>query len=286
MLILPRNLASLVKAAAPDTGRYALSAIHLQDKGNRAYVAEATDGRILCRIAGTGDNPDDFPAPAAVAAAPNSATDTLIPADDWTRAFSAIPKPRKRGPVPVLATAAVLGERLTTFAAVNAGTVAVTEAERPGTGTTPGDWQPARYPQTDQVFPSKPPVAVVCLDPVLLQRVLDIAETVTNDTERRITLEIRDSETPVLIRASNADAAQEFTGLIMPLTLDKKHRPRDIAKDLSEAEQTIERLRDSKTMYEEECKRLEAANAELRQQLADLQPAAVTEADDCEQWTE
>jgi hypothetical protein len=221
MLILPRNLAVLTKAAASDSARFALSAVRLQDTGNGTYLAEATDGRILARVTGTNaTNPDDFPPIPALAAAPNSGTETLVPVADWTRAFAAIPKPKKRSNQPqTLATACVIGEQKTTFGAVNAGTVAVTEADRPGTGTGK-DYIPARYPRTDEVFPKAARYAFA-VNPKLLANVLEIAATFTDAEDPCVTIEVYDSTAPILVKARSMEAAQTFEGLIVPLTLDK-----------------------------------------------------------------
>ncbi len=259
MLLLPANLKNLTKAAATDNPRYAMATVRLVDQGERKYLAEATDGRILVRVEGESADPDGFPSPAALAAAPNSGSDTLVTSEDWARAFAQIPKPRKRGPAPVLATAAVIGEKVTTFGAVNAGTVAVTEAQRPE----------GRYPATNDVFPTSPPVAVIALDPELLSKVLDLAaEIATDDGGRRITLEVRDSSTALVVRAKTLEHSQKFVGLVMPLSLDKKEAASfpDLPKEIKDLRQTLDRMRESRDMHAEECKRMEEHYANDREQ--------------------
>jgi nucleotide-binding universal stress UspA family protein len=194
-----------------------------------------------------------------MASAPNSATDTLVTSEDWTRAFAQIPKPRKRGAAPVLATACVMGEKLTTFGAVNAGTVAVTEAIRPD----------GRYPATNEVFPSKPPVAIVAVDPHLLSKVLDLAADIaTDDGGRRVLLEVRDSNTPIVIRAKTLEHSQQFTGLVMPLTLEKKEAAQlpDLPKEIADLRQTLDRMRESRDMHAEEAKAMQTHLDSSREQ--------------------
>ncbi|HMF19633.1 MAG TPA: hypothetical protein VKE98_20670, partial [Gemmataceae bacterium] len=109
-LLLPANLAVLVKAAAREQHcRFgATTGIRLAATRD-GYQAEATNGRILARVKGAMPfDPQDYPDVPALASAPQGETVGTIPAEVWSKAFKGVP----RRPVkPVLGTvAAVLGK--------------------------------------------------------------------------------------------------------------------------------------------------------------------------------
>jgi hypothetical protein len=80
---LLRNLAALADLTGRGRGRYALDGIRVRDSGTGLYRAEATNGKILAIIQGT-DADADYPSLEPPA---GEVTETLVPGDDWRRAF-------------------------------------------------------------------------------------------------------------------------------------------------------------------------------------------------------
>jgi DNA polymerase III sliding clamp (beta) subunit (PCNA family) len=209
MLLLPTNLASLVKMAGDDT-RYSMSGISLSVLPDGRYRAEATNGRYLARVEGTPDSSDDYPVIPALVSAPNSATSALIPADDWTGAMKSAPKGRKIGARPVLGNVAVvMGEKTTALGTTDCASESVRQAIN----------IEGRYPKTDDVFPAGEPAVTFDVDPKLLAELLTVAAGIACDSQHnRVTITVYSNRAPILVEAQNASKAQTFRGLVMPLT--------------------------------------------------------------------
>src|SRR6516162_4259807 len=217
-LLLPANLAVLVKAAAREqhcrfgaTTGIRLTAIR------DGYQAEATNGRILARVKGAMPfDPQDYPDVPALESAPQGETVGTIPAEVWSKAFKGVP----RRPVkPVLGTvAAVLGKDQATLVSTDLENANV-QSPRLVEG---------RWPNTDQVFPKGKPRFTINVDAKLLIDLLQVATAFSSqDHNNKVTMEFHDRNQPFAIR-TKSDDGQEFAGLIVPLAIpEEAQQPRE-----------------------------------------------------------
>ncbi len=210
MLLIQKNVASLSNLAAKDAGKYSMTGVSLTHTPDGGYQAIATNGRYLGEVTGPGEDFASFPSLPVLTAAPNGATNAVVPIKDWQAAFKAIPKPPKKGGKAELAQlAVVIGERQTTFAATDGLSVNSSVALN----------VEGRFPNSDSVFESTgktSPRATVKLNAALLRELLAVAEQFSPDDTNGVTLEIRGENDPVVVRSANTE--QQFRGLIMPLT--------------------------------------------------------------------
>jgi hypothetical protein len=217
-LLLPANLAVLVKAAAREQHcRYgATTGIRLTATKD-GYQAEATNGRILARVKGAMPfDPQDYPDVPALQSAPQGETVGTIPAEVWSKAFKGIP----RRPVkPVLGTvAAVLGKEQATLVSTDLENANV-QSPRLVEG---------RWPNTDQVFPKGKPRFTINVDAKLLIDLLQVALAFSPaDHSNKVTMEFHDRKDLFAIR-TRSDDGQEFSGLIVPLAIpEEAQQPRE-----------------------------------------------------------
>jgi hypothetical protein len=218
-LLLPANLAVLVKAAAREQHcRFgATTGIRLTATKDGGYQAEATNGRILARVKGSMPfDPQDYPDVPALQSAPQGETSGTIPAEVWSKAFKGIP----RRPVkPVLGTvAAVLGKDQATLVSTDLENANV-QSPRLVEG---------RWPNTDQVFPKGKPRFTINVDAKLLIDLLQVAMAFSPaDHNNKVTMEFHDRKDPFAIR-TRSDDGQEFSGLMVPLVnTEEAQQPRE-----------------------------------------------------------
>jgi hypothetical protein len=216
-LLLPANLAVLVKAAAREQHcRFgATTGIRLTATRD-GYQAEATNGRILARVKGAMPfDPQDYPDVPALQSAPQGGTVGTIPAEVWSKAFKGVP----RRPVkPVLGTvAAVLGKDQATLVSTDLENANV-QSPRLVEG---------RWPNSDQVFPKGKPRFTINVDAKLLIDLLQVAMAFSSqDHNNKVTMEFHDRNNPIAIR-TKSDDGQEFSGLIVPLAIpEEAQQPR------------------------------------------------------------
>src|SRR5262245_52745648 len=119
MFLMPKFVGSLKSCADPESSRYALSGIRLEQLPDNRGRAEATNGRILCRMEWSHDEPSEFPIVSGFDPARNGVQSAVIPAKTVAEVCRAIPK---RSPKRILETSAVTlhsapdGEPAATFA--------------------------------------------------------------------------------------------------------------------------------------------------------------------------
>jgi len=202
-LYLPRNLSALSKVCASHNPRYSVTGVLLKDKGDGAYEAVATDGRILAIVNGPRPAGDDIP---AAESAPNGGTEGVIDRDELAGVFKLPDAPGKRKSVSPVGLA---------LSAENRWTAATNAATCQGAGVE------GRFPCYREILPTVPkrkPVVTIRLDPVLLAKLLTAAAaTVCDDENKGVELEIFDPTHPAVVRARNSDG-RTFEGAIMPLS--------------------------------------------------------------------
>jgi DNA polymerase III sliding clamp (beta) subunit (PCNA family) len=208
-VLLPANLASLaaITAEAEEAQRYSMTGVLVRLNGD-SYEAVATDGRRLALVRGTATaNPLEYPTVPELAKVPPSAAQAVIPTRAWRDAFRAVPRGRALTD-PILGHVAVhLGEKESILA--------TTDGEAVRAETIPN--VEGRFPDYEAVLPCDEPRARVELNPeLLLDLVRLVRDFVANMEARRITLEVHDPGTPIVIKATNG--TQELVGLLMPLT--------------------------------------------------------------------
>jgi hypothetical protein len=206
-LLLPANLASLVKLAARNQHcRFGATTGVRLSATPTGYRAEATDGRILGIVTGNlPADPQDYPEVPALTSAPTGETQGTIPAEVWSRAFKSIPKKTAR---PILGNlVAVLGKDQATLVSTDLENVNV---------LTPRLVE-GRFPDTDKIVPKDKPRLTVNVDAKLLIELLQVASAFSSeDHNHKVTMEFYDSARPFVVR-TRSDEGQEFTGMAVPL---------------------------------------------------------------------
>ena len=186
---LHRNLAALADLTGRGRGRFAVDGIRVRESGSGLYRAEATNGKVLAIVQGT-EADADYPALEPPA---GEVTETLVPGDDWRRAFRLGDRTR---PVGLAAgpdsLALAVGDQ--------------TLATRP---------LAERFPDVDAVLPKQGPLVAVRLDPSLLIPLLKAAAALGPD--QGVELLYYGRGKPLGLRARN-EGGQAFDGLLMPLT--------------------------------------------------------------------
>jgi len=208
-MLIPARLAKLADLAATDNTRYALTGVRLEiaDADRRGLRAVATDSKVLGMVEWQGDDPANYPDLPGLSAAPNGATDALIPTTAW-KTLAAPGKFKCFKPV-LRNTAAVLGPNVVTFGQTNLDTQNVQEHRQ----------VEGRFPPYREIMPKGKPVLRLCVDPVLLARVLTTANAMACDDEhRRVELLFYDDSRPFLVRGHAGNV--QFTGLVMPLSYE------------------------------------------------------------------
>ena len=208
MLLLPRNLKALADLTAKENPRYAVTGVRVEEEGRDAYRVQATDGRIALVVTGKAEHFELFPRVAALGSAPNSATETVIPAADWRKIFRTVPGPKVTREKPALANVAVvMGDKVATMATFDTQQVYVKRSD-PVEG---------RWPCTRELEPKTAPKECVKVDPSQLRQLLQAIEALADDERRAVTLELRGPEKPVVLRYTNTQG-QAATGYLMPLS--------------------------------------------------------------------
>jgi DNA polymerase III sliding clamp (beta) subunit (PCNA family) len=206
-VLLPANVAGLAKLAAVENARYALTGVRVE-KLPDGYACVATDGRVMAMVRGTSDSPDEFPAGSAAEADIGEGSEVVIPTKSWTEAFKGIPRRTFKD---ILRNVYVqLGDKnslLTTTDLEERRTIEARNVD-------------GRYPPYKEVFPKGPAKAVITVDPRLMIKVLTAAMDFCDEEQRGVDLEIFSDSVPMIVRKKRDK--QEFTGVIMPLTREKK----------------------------------------------------------------
>lgn len=210
MHLLPPNLAALADLTAKESSRYAMTGVHLRLHGDNTYRAMATDSKFAAIVAGPCDDADQFPAIPALAAAPNGATEGLIPAATWRAALKAAPKKAHYKPV-LRNVAVVLGTVEATFAS--------TDLE--ATNVVPTRLVEGRFPPLPDIMPVPAAAkATIAVDPARLATLLKTAAAFCPPADSaggpRVTLELYPKKCLVAVRATNG--GQRFDGLLMGLS--------------------------------------------------------------------
>jgi hypothetical protein len=143
MLLLHRNVGSLAKIAAKDSGRFAMCGVRVSELPDNHYRVEATDGKLLARVEGENEKTEDYPDFPALTNAPNGATSGTIPAKSLDRACKGIVK-RTNKPI-LQRLAIIMSDTQATLASTDLESVR-SDAPRLVEG---------RWPSTDSVFPNQ-----------------------------------------------------------------------------------------------------------------------------------
>jgi hypothetical protein len=83
-LYLHRNLAALATVAAKENPRYAITGVRVLDPGDGTYRLEATDGKRLAIVRGSSVPEQEY---SELDTVPAGAEQTVVPREDWQRAF-------------------------------------------------------------------------------------------------------------------------------------------------------------------------------------------------------
>ncbi len=206
-ILLPPNLAGLVKLAATEEGRYAMEGVMLEITP-QGYRAIATNGKVLGVIEGPPvDAFANYPDLPGLAKATNGATSGIIPSEAWTQGFKMIPKKMaKHNPI-LNSLCCILGANEVHFGA--------TDLDR--APTSYNRLLEGRFPDYRQVFPREDSVVQITVNPLLLIEVLKVAAAVAPADDCKVTLTIHSPKVPMSVKAKNG-TGQSFTGLVMPLT--------------------------------------------------------------------
>jgi DNA polymerase III sliding clamp (beta) subunit (PCNA family) len=207
-VLLPANLGGLAKLTADEMTRYSMCGVLVRLKGN-GYEVVATDGRKLAIISGRATaDPLEFPTLPELAEVPPAVEQGVIPTQAWRDAFRSLPRGKTVASEPVLGHVAVhLG--------AEESILATTDGEESHVQKVPNVER--QFPDYNAVLPRDEPRGRVVLNPSLLLEVIKLARDFVAGTENpMITLEVRDPNVPIQIRASNGD--QELLAILMPMT--------------------------------------------------------------------
>jgi len=196
MLVLPKNL-GLLAGIAGDESRYALSAVHVVEHQADWYRLEATDGKrlaVICGDGSVGPAADGAQIAGRLAEAPNGATEGLVPAAVWRKAFQGVAKGGRIG--------LALAENQATLATLDTST------------TTP--LLDGRFPAVDLVLPLTRPLFRLMVNPEFLRDLLGLALAIDPEG-RRVELLYYKAGGPIGLMARNAEG-QTLDALLMPLT--------------------------------------------------------------------
>jgi DNA polymerase III sliding clamp (beta) subunit (PCNA family) len=199
--LLPPNLGELARITDPETTRYPLGGVKLELRDDK-YVAVATDARSMVVV--EGQYVADAPAIAGIR--PSEAAEAIIPAKHWKKAFSSLPKPRKKRkgktlfPDPFVEVSAQ--SHTTQLATTDLETESIQSVRN----------LEGRYPKYEAVVTNGTPRAVVALDPKRLIDVLAVAAKFVGPENLCVVLEVYGHSDLVQITAGNGE--QKFRGLI------------------------------------------------------------------------
>ena len=210
-LLLPPNLAALTRLVAKNQhSRFgATTGVHLSTTADGGFRAEATDGRVLGIVTGKLADASKYPDVPPLQCAPNGQLQGTIPADVWSRAFKAVPNPRKVSPI--------LGNLAVVFGN-NQATLVSTDLENVNV-LTPRLVE-GRFPDTDKIVPKDKARLSVNVDAKLLIELLQTAMAFSSpDQNNRVTIEFYDAKRPFVVRSSTDDGP-DFLGMAVPLVIE------------------------------------------------------------------
>ena len=234
MIFLPSNIAGLSEVCAKSDTKYAITNVRVKVNEDGSYIADATDTRILARITGPGSDGSGHPCKPTLEACPNGGTQALIPGDVIHDALKQSAKAKKASKVnPALGwlgvqiAAPVKNNEYVQTPVFGSAVLATSDgsANRIESVKQP---ECERFPPFEDLIPSrtKKPDVRFRLDINYLRKLLDAAQQVSDS----ITLEAfrsshltedPDVTKPIIFRSHN-DSGQEFTGLVLPLSPEKR----------------------------------------------------------------
>lgn len=224
MHLLPPTLAKLADMAEDCTGKFALGHVHLRVHADDTFTAEATDTKALLRVSGpcvapATDYPDSI---AGLAAAPNTGTESLVPAAAWKKTFQAARKLTGRRGVPTAlqSVAVKIGPTVTTFAATDAVGQQCETVEN-GAG---------KFPPIDSILEKMrggKPKVVFAVDPLRLADLLRaVAEVACDQDDMRVEFEVNDPNRAITIRTRpRSRDGVRADAVIMPLAVEDTASP-------------------------------------------------------------
>ena len=196
MLYLPPSLGALAKLCARENPRYAVTALRVQECSGERYRVEVTDGRRLAIVRGESAT-RQYP---ALADAPDEASEALIPALEWVKAFKALAvKPARQEPLPV---GLALGREHFTFA---------NHSQRLTGAPAEGKWPPCQ-----DVLPKKRALVTVRVDARMLAELLTVASAFCPDDSGGVELHFFGKGAPLGLSAQDS-AGTFFDGLLVPI---------------------------------------------------------------------
>lgn len=198
MLSLPRPLSALARLCPRESPRYALTALKIAAYDGGAFRVDATDGRYLGIVRGN----SEAVAHDCLNEVPDEATEALIPADEWAKAFRLIPKPRKNAASALSSVGLKISKDGFTFGAAGA--------------TLAGKQTDGRFPVTNEVLPKARCMFSTHVDARRLAELLTVAAEFA-DVNGCVTLHFYHPAKPMGVSARNSEGLF-FDGLLMPLS--------------------------------------------------------------------
>jgi len=154
----------------------------------------------------------------ALQSAPNGQLQGTIPAEVWSKAFKAVPNPRKVNPI-LGNLAVVLGNNQATLVSTDLDNVNV---------LTPRLVE-GRFPDTDKIVPKDKPRLSVSVDAKLLIDLLQTAVAFSSaDENNRVTMNFYDAKRPFVVRSSTAEGP-DFLGMAVPLVIEGQRKEREFS---------------------------------------------------------
>ncbi len=218
-MLIPYDIAPIVKAAATEETRYAIHGVQFSrlpddQAGQRRCRAEATNGRILARIDWMEADTMKFPGLDALCLEPVAGFKATLPADRVAKMAKSLSKP----PAAMLRAKPILGNYLLEEPTTNGkAKVQGRDQENEPQNATIQTLE-NRFPDTDAVIPKKSAAkASVKLNPTYLKTLCEIAEKALGCGEDSfIELSLTDDAHPVLLTAEAE--GRTLTACIMPIS--------------------------------------------------------------------
>lgn len=220
MRLIPSNVIQRLAVAAEKDGefrRYALNAIHVEETKDNGYVAVATDGRMLLRVTGTSERPEEFPKRDALDAAPNKGKTCDIAVDAALAAAKATSQSRRAPPVLSCVAIKPDGKGGATLGATDLVTDHIVHVKAPKSA----------FPPYDKVFPAKgeKPVITVGVDVKRLAALAKAMEKIGNNGGGTDMVLVHlsiygDGKSGPMKLTYRIPGGPEVVGLIMPCNMD------------------------------------------------------------------
>lgn len=225
MLLLPLSLEPIAKLADEKTTRFACACVQVEQLDTGAAVVRATDSIVAIEVTTTPQPADEYPdVPGVDGLREPSPVKALIPAEFWSRTFSAAKKTAKRFTHPILRNVAVVQKNAETVqcvsydtatGAVNAPTTPVLATKFPDVNAITKDAEKTQ------------PAATFRVDPAALANVLGVLAKLatTADAHGCVTVEVREKTVggkaypkALVLRLDNpTPGLEKVTALVMPL---------------------------------------------------------------------